>query len=64
MVALISDIQISTLRLFLNAQGQMLNLWAEADEDLRKELWSNLHQRAEEVWEAWDTTLNTPKMPW
>jgi hypothetical protein len=36
----------------LTAQGRMLDDWAEANEDRRRELWQRLHEEADRVFEV------------
>lgn len=49
-----AEADVSAVHALLTAQGRMLDDWAEADEDRRRELWQRLHEEADRVREVLD----------
>ena len=44
-----AEADVSAVHALLTAQGRMLDDWAEANEDRRRELWQRLHEEADRV---------------
>lgn len=44
-----ADDDVRAVRALTNAASRMLGTWAEANDDVRRELWTTLHDRADDV---------------
>lgn len=47
------DGDVRAVRALTNAASRMLGMWAEADEAVRRELWTTLHDRADDVFDRY-----------
>lgn len=48
-----ADDDVRAVRALTQAASRMLGMWAEADDDVRRELWTTLHNRADDVFDRY-----------